>query len=145
MTKKNKRPIGLTRDTGFQIGVRRTLPIRLEEAWRLLLSEEGLKIWLGAIVNSKLSEGAHYQLSDGTRGEIRVFSPDSHLRMTWHPVDWPSSSTIQVRVIPKGDRTVVAFHQEHLPGTREREARRDHFRTVLSKLQGVIKTRNDSS
>jgi hypothetical protein len=43
--------------------------------------------------------------------------------------------TIQLRVIPKGERTVIAFHQEHPPGAVEREERRAHYRRVLDELE----------
>lgn len=145
MARLNKRPVGRTRDVGFQIGVRRTFTLPLEEAWRLVLSENGLEIWLGAISNPDLAEGTQYQLPDGTRGEVRVFSPNSHLRLTWQPVDWPEPSTIQVRVIPRGHKTVLAFHQEHLPDSGVREARRRHFETALTRLQSVIKSEDESS
>jgi len=34
----SNRPVGLTKDAGYQIGVRRTLPIHHEDAWRVLTS-----------------------------------------------------------------------------------------------------------
>jgi uncharacterized protein YndB with AHSA1/START domain len=127
----------LTKDVGFQIGVRRTLPIGHEDAWRLLTSDQGLKIWLGPISGLDFAKGARYQLADGSAGEVRVYSPNSHLRITWRPRGWPRASTIQVRAIPKGDKTVIAFHQEHLPGAKEREERRAHFRSALDELERV--------
>ncbi len=47
-----ERPVGLTRDAGWQIGVSRTLPIDLETAWKLLTSRMGLGLWLGEGVPS---------------------------------------------------------------------------------------------
>ncbi|MDH3944043.1 MAG: hypothetical protein OEV06_08125 [Anaerolineae bacterium] len=71
---------------------------------------------------------------------MRVFKPNSHLRLTHHPPGWPRPSTIQVRVIPSGDKTVIAFHQEHLPGPQERAQRRLHYHAALDKLADLIKT-----
>jgi uncharacterized protein YndB with AHSA1/START domain len=138
MNEVHQRPTGLTKDTGFQIGVRRTLPIHLKDAWRLITSPQGIQFWLGKTEKLDYSEGAHYQLDDGTVGEVRVFKPNSHIRITWKPPGWVRAATIQVRVIPKSDRTVIAFHQEHLPGPREREQRRDHFKAVLDRLASLI-------
>ena len=78
--------------------------------------------------------------ADGATGEVRVFSPGSHLRVTWHPPGWPRASTIQLRVIPKGNRTVVAFHQEHLPSAEARTERRAHYKTSLDKLEGIFRS-----
>lgn len=137
MSDWDKRPTGLTKDVGFQIGVRRTLPVRLEDAWRLLTSSTGVKLWLGATSGLSFAKGSKYQLADGSVGEVRVYTPGSHLRITWHPPGWPKASTIQLRTIPKGERTVVAFHQEHLPGAREREERRAHYTAVLDELERI--------
>lgn len=128
------RLVGQTRDTGFQVGARRTFPVSLEVAWRWLISREGLELWLGSGPELELAEGVTYRLADGTSGEVRVLKPGSHLRLTWQPPGWPRASTIQVRVIQSGEKTVVAFHQEHLPGSKAREDRRVFFRGVLDLL-----------
>ncbi|MFQ5855118.1 MAG: SRPBCC domain-containing protein [Anaerolineae bacterium] len=107
---REERPTGLTKDTGWQIGVRKTLPIQHAEAWRLLTSARGLRIWLDPVSEMDFTRGATYRLEDGTVGEVRVFVPNSHLRITWQPAGWGRASTIQLRVIPKGDKTVIAFH-----------------------------------
>lgn len=142
MGDQDERPVGLTRDTGYQIGVRRTLPVTLGKAWALLLSPEGLALWLGAgsALPSPPDKGAQYQLPDGARGEVRVIKPESHIRITWHPEGWARSSTIQVRVMPaSGDRAVIIFHQEHLPDGTAREVRRAHFVAALDALEARLR------
>lgn len=138
MSPGDQRPVGLTKDAGWQIGVRRTLPCSCREAWRLLTSSRGLRVWLGALPCLDASASAAYELEDGTRGELKVFVPDSHLRITWQPEGWPRPSTIQVRVIAQGDRCVIAFHQEHLPGSAEREQRRAHYAAALDELGQLL-------
>lgn len=138
MPENNEKPVGLTKDTGFQVGVRRTLPISLEAAWDLLLSPRGLHVWLGEPITMRLANGARYKLADGSDGQIRVLSPGSHIRLTWDPGNWPRASTIQARVIPAGDRTVIAFHQEHLPDQEARQARHEFFTNALDELERII-------
>lgn len=138
MTRKTRHTVGWTRDVGFQIGVRRTLEIPLEQAWRYLTSVDGLRIWLGDFSAAELTPGATYELADGSSGEIRVLAPNSHLRMTWQPRGWQRPSTIQLRVIPKGERTTIAFHQERLPGAKEREERRAYYAAVLDELERIF-------
>lgn len=132
------RPTGLTKDAGWQIGARRTLPIEHQEAWQLLISAEGLGLWLGKAAEFELAAGSPYQLEDGTRGEMRVVKPGSHLRLTWQPAGWDRASTLQVRTIAKGDRTVIVFHQEHLPSEASRQDRRQFFHDVLDQLEQRI-------
>lgn len=134
--RRDVRTIGKTRDAGFQIGVRRTLPIPLAEAWQLLTSSEGVRIWLGAPLD--LAKGSEYRLPDGTCGTVSVYEPSSHLRMSWQPPTWPRPSIIQLRVIPHDTCATIAFHQEHLPGPSERESRRAHYAAVLDTLERVI-------
>ncbi len=138
MAKREEKPVGLTKDVGYQIGARRTLPVDLETAWRLVTSVEGLEVWLGKAGKMEFTKGAAYKLADGSEGEIRVFKPGSHLRLTWQPVGWPRPSTIQVRVVPSRDKTVIAFHQEHLPDGAAREARRAHFSAALDALERML-------
>lgn len=131
---------GETTDTGFQIGVRRTLPISLEQAWKLIASREGIKLWLGDVKDFRLATGQAYQTRDGARGEVRVVNPHENIRLTWQPPEWQRASTIQARVIPGGrEKTVVSFHQEQLPGEVEREQMRQRWGKVLDKVQGLIR------
>ncbi len=139
MAKQEERPVGLTKDVGFQVGARRTLPVPLERAWSYLLSAEGQRLWLEAQTPLRWESAEPYRLEDGTTGEVRVFRDGSHLRMTWHPPGWPRASTIQVRVIAKDDRSVVAFHQEHLPDAGARAQRRAHFLQVLDELEFIFR------
>src|SRR5688572_21444528 len=94
------KPVGLTKDVVYEIGVRRTLPIDLKAAWKLITSEEAVSLWLGSPADIDFTKGAEYELSDGSQGEVRVFEPDSHLRITWQPQGWQRASLIQVRVLP---------------------------------------------
>jgi uncharacterized protein YndB with AHSA1/START domain len=126
---------GLTKDTAWQVGARRTLAVPAGEAWQLVTSPESQAAWLGPGKPIELVGGAHYQLDDGSSGEVRVVVDGSHVRLTWQPGDWPRPSTIQVRVIARGERSVIAFHQEHMPGPAEREQRRAHFAAALDELE----------
>ena len=128
---------GYSQSAGWEVGARRTVTLSQAEAWQLLTSKAGLRCWLGEPQGWALAPGTTYQLPDGTRGELRVLSP-SHLRMTWQPPGWDSPSTIQVRALANGDRAVLAFHQERLPGPEAREERRVFFHQALDALEALI-------
>ncbi|NPV55113.1 MAG: SRPBCC domain-containing protein [Anaerolineae bacterium] len=129
---------GQTRDAGWQMGARRTFPVTPARAWEWLLSPEGLADWLGAGAQLDLVGGALYTLPDGTRGEVRVFKPGSHLRLTWQPPGWQRPSTIQVRVLSAKRGSTLAFHQEHLPDANARAERLAHFQAVLDGLAAQL-------
>ena len=134
-------PVGLTKKTGWQIGVRRIIDVLPDKLWNFIVSSEGLGMWLGMVDEFAWIEKAQYQLSDGTHGEVRVYKPYSHVRLTWHPPAYPRASTIQVRVISQSGRSILAFHQERLPDKQAREDRRVFFQKVLDKIDHILQLR----
>ena len=132
--RKGRRTLGQTADGGFQIGVRRTVPMAPDDAWRLVTSPEGLRAWLGDVPGLSLEKGAAYTAGDGSAGQVRVSTPGSHLRITRQQPGWARASTIQVRIIAAGARSTISFHEERLPAAADREARRRHYRATLDAL-----------
>jgi uncharacterized protein YndB with AHSA1/START domain len=135
---KHDKPVGLTKDVGYQIGIRRTINSTVDEVWSFLTSPEGISIWLGSGTISVLDVKIKYQLDDGSNGEIRVYKPNSHLRLTWNPQDWTKPSTIQLRVIPNKTRTTIAFHQENLPNSEQREKRRAFYKSAIDQIEKAL-------
>jgi uncharacterized protein YndB with AHSA1/START domain len=138
MMMANEHGTGWTQDSGWQAGMRRTLPIPPEDAWDFLLSPRIVSLWLGESDKAELEKGKEFHLSDETQVKIVVLKPDSHLRLRWKPVDYQRPSTLQVRLIPSGKRTVFAFHQENLPSAQERQKRLDFFRQVFQKIDKIV-------
>lgn len=130
--------IGQTKGAGFEIGVRRTFDVSAMRAWEVIISEKAVKLWLGDISGLKWKKGETYTTQNGTEGEIRVINPGSHLRITWWPKDWDKASTIQIRVIPNGEKTTISFHQENLKGAQEREEMRLRWEKVLGELKKIL-------
>ncbi len=135
----NKKAIGQTKGAGFEIGVRRTFDVPVVRAWEVITSDRGMKLWLGDVSGLKWEKGETYKTKDGTEGEIRIINQGSHLRITWWPSDWEKASTIQIRVIPNGEKTTISFHQENLKGAGEREEMRLRWENVLDKLNEFLK------
>jgi uncharacterized protein YndB with AHSA1/START domain len=129
---------GLSKDSGWEVGVRRTFAVPASKTWDLIFSKEGLRIWLGDVPNFTPAKGEGYKLVDGTHGEVITFTPGSHLRLTWQPRDYPRPSIIQVRVKPNGDKTTIAFHQEQLPDAAARAERGEYFMQALDGLGELI-------
>jgi uncharacterized protein YndB with AHSA1/START domain len=130
------KPVGLTASVGFQIGVRRTLPFFQEEAWELLTSTRGKKLWLGDLATFELVKGHKFVTQEGTTGEFRVVKPLEQLRLTWQPADFPNTSTLQIRLLPAASpgKTTISFHQEKLDSAEQREEMKVHWEEVISGL-----------
>lgn len=138
----NERPVGRTRDAGWEIGVSRTVDFPVAEVWDFLTSDAGVAVWLGAGVQRLDEPGAAYATETGTVGEVRSFRPADRVRLTWRPEDWDHPSTVQVAVTAMpGMRTSVRFHQERLADAAERERQRTHWRSVLDALVDALERR----
>lgn len=128
--------VGKTADVGYQIGVRRTLVCGEEELWSLLLSPVGMTAWLGGAI--ELEDGYRYALDNGTTGQVRVYKPWSHIRLTWKPQGWARPSTIQVRVNAANRGTILSFHQEQLADVAARVAMKTHWEEVIARLATLL-------
>jgi uncharacterized protein YndB with AHSA1/START domain len=127
-------PVGKTKDAGWEIGVSRTVPFGAEAVWRLLTSERGTDIWLGAGASLVDEKGAPYETGDGTTGEVRSFRPLDRIRLTWQPPGWDHESTVQVAIRGDASKTMIRFHQERLADAAERERQRTHWTGVMDQI-----------
>lgn len=131
---------GQTKDGYFQVGVRRTFPVSVKEAWDHLLSEKGLKIWLGLSDIKKLEVKSSFDTSDGASGMITTLNPYVNLRMQWKDELWTTPSILQVRVINTSGKTTVSFHQEKLPDEHARIQMKKHWSQILDHLEKSLRT-----
>jgi uncharacterized protein YndB with AHSA1/START domain len=134
--------VGLTKDSGWQVGVRKTLPISPEKAWDFLFSKEIIRVWLGEVPTFPLQVGSNFSLKDDTEVKITVLSPGSHLRLSFRTPGCERPSIIQVRTIPSGENTVFAFHQEQLPDWEARQDRKYYFQQALDDLESLLNFNN---
>lgn len=133
------RPVGYTRDAGWQVGASRTLDHPLEQVWDFVRSPQGVALWLARGVHVPTELGAQIDAPDGAVGEIRGYRPFDRIRLTWQPPDWDHESTVQVALRPAGaSRTSIRFHQERLADAREREQQREHWKGVLTALAAAL-------
>lgn|GEM_PF-1481780 len=82
---KGLRVEGQTAEAGFEIGVSRTVPLPVDEAWRRLTAPDGVRAWLGDAPSLRFEVGEAYRLADGTTGEVRVAVAGDRLRVTRRP------------------------------------------------------------
>jgi hypothetical protein len=106
-------PTGQTADGSWEVGVRRTLPLDLDEAWNRAL----------AVI-----------ADDPAAGEATSITQTEVARFPYTREGWPRHSTLQLRVIPAAAGTTVAFHHDRLPGAATREQMHDHWLGVLDDL-----------
>ena len=128
-----KNQVGKTKDVGFQFGIRKTIPVSNEKVWDFLFSDSGLKIWLGKL-NNKLELKKEFETENGITGLVRVFKPNSHIRLSWKPKTWKNVSTVQIRVIGNEAKTTIAIHQEKLLNSEQRNEMKNYWTEIIEKL-----------
>jgi uncharacterized protein YndB with AHSA1/START domain len=130
----SERPVGLTKDAGWEIGVSRTFPVSPEEAWDAITSPEGVAIWVGEGAELGRERGDPYAAADGTEGELRSLRPGDRIRLTRRLPGREDEAIVQVVVRPAASGASIRFHAERLRDAEEREALREHWRAVLDEL-----------
>ena len=131
--------VGKTKSSGYQVGVRRTFSVDVKEAWNVLLSPQGIEIWLGELPPFHLGVGVHYTTKCGITGEIRVLNELENVRLTWKKEEWNKASTLQIRTIgQKNDKCTISFHQENLQSSGDREEMKTKWEEVLEKLKSIL-------
>ena len=126
-----------TKDVGFQFGIRKTIPVSTEKVWDFLFSENGLKIWLGNL-KTELELKKEFKTENGIKGLIRVFKPNSHIRLNWKPKTWENMSTAQIRVIGNENKTTIAIHQEKLLNSEQQNEMKEYWTNKIEKLTDKI-------
>ena len=115
--------IGLTKDAGWQFGVRKSVSLNLNEVWDFLFSDNGEKLWL-----------------NGANKEFSTFKNLSHIRTKWKLKSWTNEATLQMRVIANKDKTTIAFHIEKLLDEKQREETKKYWDNVIKTLTERITT-----
>jgi len=129
-------PVGVTKDAGVQIGVRRTIKAEKERVWRFLLSADGLALWIGRVPEFRLEKGFAFASAEGVTGKLTVVQPFHKLRMQWKRPEWERPSRLQIYVLAAaGGGTTVAIHQEMLEDVYIRELMRRRWDETLRRIE----------
>ncbi len=127
------------KDTGFQIGVSKTYPISLHEAWNFIFSYDGIKLWLGYKGIPVWKKGQEYTTKTGTYLCVRVYNELSHARLTYRRKDWENTSSLQVKVLAAKTGTTISIIQEKLANESQCEEMKIHWEKVLFKIASGLR------
>jgi uncharacterized protein YndB with AHSA1/START domain len=129
-------PTGLTKDAGWEVGVRTTVAAPADTVWAFLLGD-GLPLWLG---NTKLTleKGAAYATDDDISGTVLGYTDGTRIRLSWRPEEWNHDSTLQLTLKEAATGTTIGFHQERLSGREERKIMLGHWKEVAQTLDDAI-------
>lgn len=108
---------GLTKDAGWQFGVRKSVPLNVAEVWDFLFSDNGTRLWL-----------------KGADKEFSTFKDLSHIRTKWKLKGWANEAILQMRVIATKDKATIAFHIEKLLNENQREETKTYWTKILETI-----------
>ena len=109
---------GLTKDSGWEMGVRRTVAADLPTVWAYLTGA-GLRTWLGV----------------DELPPMRSRTEHRRLRFEWTPEGAAAPTILQLTVLEAKTGTTIAFHQERLTGREQRKQMLTHWHGVLEQLE----------
>lgn len=124
---------GRSRDAGWQLSVRRTLPLRADDAWDRL-HEAWLPEWTGAD-RVPLLVGAPVRRDDVHIGRVIGCHVGRRLRLRWAPEGITHETVLQATVLESGDGTALALHQEQLCGPEEQRRLLEEWTGALEALR----------
>ncbi|MGB3103875.1 hypothetical protein [Sphingobacterium siyangense] len=118
-----KNNVGLTKDSGWQFGIRKTMPANLETLWNVVFSDRGLNYW-----------------SEGVDQDFSTFNKYSHIRTKWRHKYFTEDVNLQIRFIPSKnkDKTTISFHVDKLKNENQREATREYWSKVIEDLKLLL-------
>ncbi|MES1169759.1 MAG: hypothetical protein ABUL47_03615 [Leifsonia sp.] len=112
---------GLTKDSGWEMGARKTVAVDLDTVWTYLTGR-GLRSWLGA----------------DELPSMRSRTEKRRLRFDWTPPGTTRSTILQLTVLATKTGTTIAFHQERLTGREQRKEMLTHWHGVLEQLEKAL-------
>jgi len=128
---------GKTKDAGWEVGVRKTVPASGPVVWNFLLGD-GLPLWLADINELPTEKGATYESRDGVRGAIISYIDNYRIRLRWKPADWPHETVLQITVKASTTGTTIAIHQEKLADREERKMMLGYWKNVIEHIAGEL-------
>jgi activator of HSP90 ATPase len=114
---------GLTKDAGWQFGIRRTVALPSNEIWDYLFSDKGMRLW-----------------AEGVDENFSTFKEYSHIRTKWKLKDWTNTSSLQIRVIAssKAGKTTIAVHADQLKDELQREQVKEYWTKIVMAITDEI-------
>ncbi len=108
---------GLTKDGGWQFGIRKSVSLNVNEVWDFLFSDNGIKLWLKS-----------------PNKEFSTFKNLSHIRTKWKHKGWTNEATLQMRVLSNKGKTTIAFHIDKLLDENQRQETKMYWTKILENI-----------
>jgi activator of HSP90 ATPase len=126
------------KDLGFQVSVSKTFHVSTQILWEFILSESGIRVWLGEFEIDDFEIQKQFVTREGIEGKLTVFVPDCHLRLKWKPSSYARQTTLELRITNVQGKARIIFHQTGFYQIEQKEELRNYWKQVISKVSTAI-------
>ncbi|MDT8448353.1 MAG: hypothetical protein RRB13_15775 [bacterium] len=132
------RAVGETAESGWQLGMQKTLTIEPQILWDLMVAPAGLALWLGRLDHLPEAVGESFTTAEGIQGEVRSFEPPLRIRLQLLDPQDEEPKRLQLTLVPNGFKTSLRVHWELLLDANEREAKHSEWKGRLEALEAYL-------
>src|SRR5690606_39027572 len=112
-----ERPIDLTKDVGWQFGIRRTIPSSKENVCDFMITNVGEQLWIKHVEK-----------------KFTILKPYSLIRTKWRLPGCDNNATILLRIMGNENKANIAFHVERLLSKEQRVQNSEYLSKVMDNL-----------
>lgn len=134
--------IGKTKNAGWQVGIRKTIPLTSDQLWNFITGNQGMQIIIGDTISATNSYNQDRISEKEIQYKITTIVQNSHLRMQWRLPDWKEYSILQIRVYSTGqNKAVLAIHQEKLVNGNTRAVMKKYWQEKIDNIVKAIRNK----
>jgi hypothetical protein len=110
-----------------------------KKLFRILLSEEGQKLWLNPLDEIDFVPKKGFETHSGYFGEVRTVRPPKAVRLTLQEDDWEKPSVVELMVVARpGKKSIVAFGHTKIPTQKLQIEFRTYWKSALEKIKAAV-------
>jgi hypothetical protein len=139
---RGKRVEGQNSKGEYQLTVTKSLHTGGAKAWKLLVSGEGLAVWLRPLFEVRVKPKTQFETEDGFFGEFRTMRGTGRvrrIRLSWSDPEWGSSTYVQLTLVdrPK-DKSILVFDHGKIKDVRIQTKLRRRWRVAADAFAELV-------
>lgn len=128
---------GQTQKGDYTVTATKSLAFDAKTVWKLLSSDEGVRIFLNSISEFSFKKGATFETADGYFGEVRTLKAGAKVRLSWQDED--AKGIVQIAVYPKvSKKSLLVLDHSQIKTARKKEEFRARWREALERLAELL-------
>ncbi len=127
---------GQTAKGDYSVTVTKSMPVSAKAVWKLLNSDEGIRLWLNPMSEFKLKKNFAFEVNGGIFGEVRTVKAPQRARLLWHDEDETKPTYVNIFVVPRPKKkSILVFSHDGIKRPQTREQMRKYWRQAIEQLK----------